>query len=213
MSESSGTTNSLVSGTQTAETPAETTLTSPESSANLAPTPEKIEPAKTEPAAPVVEPLTAEAIKFPENFQVDEPVLNEFLGVMNNAELSPQARAQALVDLQAKVVSEASEKASETYHNLRAQWTEQAKTEFGERLEPTIGEIGKLIDAYGGTKEQIMEIRDAFALTGAGDNPSIFRLFANLAKELVKEGRPLGGQPAGGARTAAEILFPNQAKG
>lgn len=144
---------------------------------------------------------------------MDEPVLNEFLGVMNNAELSPQARAQALVDLQAKVVSEASEKASETYHNLRAQWTEQAKTEFGERLEPTIGEISKLIDAYGGTKEQITEIRDAFALTGAGDNPSIFRLFANIAKELVKEGRPLGGQPAGGARTTAEILFPNHPKG
>lgn len=179
-----------------------------------APTPELKVEAKVEPTvAPVVEPLTAQSITFPEGVTVDEPVRDEFIGILNNVELSPQARAQALVDLQAKVVEQTSEKASQYFTEIRTGWIKQVETELGADLNPSAANIAKLIDAYGGTKEQVAEIRDTFALTGAGDNPAIFRLMNNLAKELVKEGRPLGGQPAGGARTAAEILFPSQAKG
>lgn len=135
------------------------------------------------------------------------------LGILNNAELDAQSRAQALVDLHLKSVEQASEKASQYYHDLRSEWTEKAKAEFGEGLNPAIANISKLIDAYGGNQQQIAEIRDTFALTGAGDNPAIFRLMHNVAKALVAEGRPIGGNPGGSVRTPAEVLFPDHPKG
>jgi len=129
------------------------------------------------------------------------------LGIMNNAELDSAKRAQALVDLHLKSVEQASEKASQYYHELRDKWVGEAKAEFGDNLNPTLGNIAKLIDEYGGNAEQRAAIRDTFTLTGAGDNPAIVRLFANIAKQLVVEGRPIGGTPAGSVRLPEEILF------
>jgi hypothetical protein len=164
------------------------------------------------PEAPKVEPLTAESIKLPEGFTVNEPVMKDFLGVMNNAELTPVARAPARVDLQTKMMSEASDKASQDFINLRTEWQNAAKADKdfgGDNLAPTLATISKAIDKFG-----TPETRQIFDMTGAGDHPEIIRFIARLAKEArVEEAKPVVTQTSPAvARDPADILYPNQGK-
>lgn len=160
--------------------------------------------------------LTLEALKFPEGIEVDQELATGLVGVLNDPKLEPAARAQALVDMHLKAVEAASEKASKFYEDLQTEWVESALKEFGgeEKLRPMLGDIAKLIDKYGGTTEQQSELRDLFALTGAGNSPRMVGFLYNIAKELSAEGRPLtDGRPSSQGRTAAEILYPSMAKG
>lgn len=209
MSESSVDSSLISSGTTTP--PAEDTsqTSTPETTA----APETKPEAETKAEAPAFVPLTADALKFPEGVTVDEPIRDELLSIMNNQELAPAARAQALADLHLKAVTLASEKGSQAYQDLQKQWKGQAEAEFGERLDPTLGGISKLIDEFAGTRAQAAELRDLFALTGAGNSPSMIRFLDNVAKKLVVEGRPVAGTPSNAGKSAAEILYPNQAKG
>lgn len=169
------------------------------------------EPKKEE--ASKAEPLTADAIKFPDNFVVDEPVRDELLGVLNNQELDPKARAQALVDLHVKTMQAASEKGSQMYREMQEGWVKEAEKEFGDKLAPTLGNVSKLIDQFGGDREQTAALRDLFTLTGAGNSPHMVRFLGRIAQELVVEGRPVSPQGVGGERTLASRLYPNQKEG
>lgn len=176
---------------------------------NLEP-PKDGEPPKTEPVK--VEPLTADSIKIPEGMVVDEPLRDKFLEVMNNAELAPQARAQALIDLQAEVAKAVSERGNKLWQDMQETWVKDAQTQFGAALEPALGNISKLLDQYGGTPEQVKELRDVFTLTGAGNHPAMVRFLDNLGKPL-REGSAKSGAPSGSQRSAAERLYPNMPKG
>lgn len=163
---------------------------------------------------PVVpEPLTAEAITFPEDVVVDEDLRDELLGVLNNAELDSKGRAQALVDLHIKALKEASEKGSQAFMDMQTEWQDKAKAEYGQKLEPALSNIAKLIDKYGGDAEQTRELRDLFTMTGAGNNVRMIRFLDNIAQQLVVEGRPVPGAPSSAGRTIAQTLYPNQKEG
>lgn len=179
-----------------------------------APTPAETSKPSLVAEPPKPEPLTVESLKFPEGSEVDPTIRDELLGVMNNAELDPKGRAQALVDLHQKALEQASEKASEFYRETRDKWATETRTEFGEKLNPALGDIAKLIDEYGGNETQRAELRDAFTMTGAGDHPGVVRLLHNVAKVLVAEGKILpGGGPSNAGGSAAERIFPNHPKG
>lgn len=169
-----------------------------------------VEEKKTEVEAQA--PLTADSIKIPEGMTVDEAIRDEFLGVMNNAELTPQARAQALIDLQAKVVQAASERGSKAAADMQTEWIKEANTQFGMALVPMLGNIAKLVDQFGGTAEQVKELRDVFTLTGAGNHPAMVRFLDNVGKPL-REGQARSGAPSSQGRTAGEILYPTMPKG
>lgn len=154
------------------------------------------------------EPLTADAVKMPEGFEVDEASMTKFLDVMNNAEMTPAERAQALVDLQAEVMNAASERGSQLWQQTQDQWRQEAEKEFGTELQPMLGNIKQLIDDYGDD-----EFREVMDTTGAGNHPSMIRFLNKLAKERSAEGAPAAGSPGTAGRTAAEILYPSQGKG
>ena len=173
------------------------------------------EPAPAPVAAPAA-PLSMEALKFPEGVEVDQEMATGLLGVLNDQNLSAEGRAQALVDLHLKAVDAASEKASQFYRELQDEWVGQAVKEFGgeEKLKPILGDVAKLIDEFGGTPEQRTELRDLFSLTGAGNSPRMVGFLHNIAQKLAVEGKPAtGGSPPNAGRSAAEILYPNMARG
>lgn len=178
------------------------------------PTPDPVkppEPAKTpEPAK--VEPLTIDAIKPIEGIEFDKPLMEKFVGVMNDAALSPGDRANALVALQAEVMKQASSKGSELWEQTQADWQAKAQSDpeiGGEKLEPLLGNISRLLTKYAGPQEQAL--RDVFALTGFGNHPEAIRFLGKIANELVKEGSMLStGRPPTTARDPAKTLFPNQ---
>lgn len=159
-------------------------------------------------------PLTPDDIKLPDGFEKDDEVLGEFVEVMNDRKLSEAERAQKLVDLQAKAMSKASESISQTRQEMQDQWREEVQKmpEFGgEALPKTLGHISRLIEGYGGTKEQQTALRQVMDFTLAGDNPHMIAFLGRLAKELVEEGAPVVGAPGSqkSGASLAERMFPD----
>ena len=190
---------------ETPPTPSPTPTPEPTPSPTPAPTLAGTPPAG-EPA-PFV-PLTAEDFKLPEieGLQVSNELRDEFLGVMNNQELSPKDRAQALVDLQGKVATLASEAASKEFDDLNTKWQDEVKADpeiGGTKLPETLGRITRLINEHGGDK-----VRTALNITGAGNNPDLIRFFNSVALKLTEPG-PVSGQPAASEASTASKLFPS----
>lgn len=157
-------------------------------------------------------PLTMEAVKIPEGLVVAEADSTAFLDIMNNKELAPAQRAQALIDLQAKVAREASEKSTHAWEQMQTEWQNEAKADAklgGDKLDPALAVIDKAIDAYADNPTQLREL---FALTGFGNNIRAIGFLHKLAEAAnAAEGRPAtGGPPAAGElRTQAQRMYPN----
>lgn len=198
------------------EVPGETVLTESKPSetkpAETTTTAAETKPAETKPDETKVEPLTLASLKVADGLKLDEPLANEFLTLMNNDALKPGERAQALLDLYSKTAQAASEKSSAQWEEMQNQWTENAKKEFGDKLDSNLGTIAKLIDAFAGKPEQQTELREVMDTTGAGNHPAMIRFLSAMASKLVVEGSFVPGNPGEQPRSAADILFPNQGK-
>lgn len=158
-----------------------------------------------EPEAPA-EPLTAADITFPDGVEVNEELRDEFLSVVNNRELSPKEQAQALVDLQLKAAQAASEAGSNAWTEMQTKWKDEVKADpevGGEKLQPALGRIGRLIDEYGSK-----ELTATFDLTGAGNNVHVIKFLDKLAAKLTEPG-PVSGAPANAEVDKAARLFPS----
>lgn len=156
-----------------------------------------------EPDPAPAEPLTADDLTFPDGFEVQEEFRDEFLTVVNNAELSPKDRAQGLVDLYTKAAQAASEASSQAWQETQTTWREEVKTDYGDKLQPALGRIEKLIDEHGSA-----ELREVFDLTGAGNNLHMIK-FLDKVSGLLTEGGHVSGQPSSTEKTTAQKLFPS----
>lgn len=177
------------------------------------PPPSGIETPPTEKAAeeappPVLEdtPLSATDITIPEDLVIDETLRDEFIGLLNDKEKSPAERAQALVDLQVKAATAASEASSKAWTDMQTEWRDAVKADSdvgGDKLEPALGRVGKLISEYG--SEELSSVLD---LTGAGNNVHVIKFLDKMAQRLT-EGGAFPGLPGGQQATAASRLFPS----
>jgi len=155
--------------------------------------------------APFV-PLTAEDITLPEGFTPEPELMTEFLSVVNDQELSAKDRAQGLLDLQSKLMTKASEASSAAWDAMQDEWQAAVKADptiGGERFTASIAQVNKLVAEYGNN-----EVVDAFALTGAGNNPAIVKFLHTLAGKLT-EGGYTQGQPTNAPANAAQLLYPS----
>lgn len=156
------------------------------------------------PEAPVA--LSADDITLPEGFTLDEPLRDEFLGIMNNGELDAKGRSDALVGLYSKALTAASEANSNAWAETQTQWQEEVKADptiGGAKLDATLTKVGKLVEEFGSD-----ELRSAFDLTGAGNNVHVVKFLATLADKLT-EGGFTGGNPTNVEPNAASKLFPS----
>lgn len=149
------------------------------------------ESAAPEPA-PTVEPLTVADIALPEGFEAEGEVMEEFLTLANDLGLDKD-KASSLASLHAKVLSSAQEAAVSEWDKLQDTWKAEAKAlpEIGgDKLDASLSVIAKAIDKYG-----TPEAREAFNITGAGNNPHIIKLLHSMASKLV-EAPPVSGSPS-----------------
>lgn len=151
--------------------------------------------------------LTADAITLPEGLTLDNDSMTSFLSVMNDAALTPQARAQALIDLQAGLITKSSEMGSQAWKDEQAAWQAEIQADpvlGGANFAKTFGNIGNLMDRFADT-----DVRAAFDKTGAGNNPHIVR-FLNTLHAQLREPAPIppGTPPAGGAKSLEDRLYP-----
>lgn len=199
MSEQPETPNSEQPEAPESEAPASLiATTAPESEAPDAP----VAPEEQETAAP----LTAEDISIPEGLEVPEELRDEFLTIVNDAELGPKERAQALLDLQAKAAQQASETASQQFAQQQQQWQDEVRNDpelGGAKFDATLAGISRLVDQYGND-----DFVQAMAATGAGNNIHVVRFFHSLAQKL-NEPAAVTGQPVATQGDAASRLFPS----
>lgn len=169
---------------------------------------EKKEGEEGDPAEPVTppEPLVADDITFPEGMEVPDEIRDDFLKIFNDAEMTPKDRAQALVDLQAKVAGQASEAASQQFQDQQRQWQDEVKndpTVGGAQFQENIQRIQRLVDQFGND-----EFAGVMAATGAGNNIHVVKFFHAIAEKLV-EGGPVSGAPANVEGSAASRMYPS----
>jgi hypothetical protein len=152
-------------------------------------------------------PLTAEDITFSDTFEVQEEFRDEFLSIVNDQEKSPKDRTQALVGLYEKAALAASEASSNAWANTQKEWQEAVKNdpEIGkDKLPTTLASVNKLVTEYGSD-----EAVEAFALTGAGNNPHIIKLLAKVAT-VLSEGKPVtSAAPVNQETDRAARMFPS----
>lgn len=153
------------------------------------------------------EPLTVEALTVPEGVELSPEVSGKFVEILNNAELSPNDRANALLELQADAMKAASEQSSALWQETQQQWQDEVRNDpeiGGEKLDQNLANVRKFLDEYGSP-----ELDDVMAMTGVGNNIHMARFMVKLAKNFT-EGQPLSGRPASQAKDAASVLYPNQ---
>lgn len=165
-------------------------------------------PAEGEKKEAAPEPLTVEAIKLPEGFEVDQPVMENFLGLLNDDKLSRNELAQKLVDLQIEAFQQASERASSEWDTLQTKWQEEVKTDSevgGPKLERTLAEANRIVDQLG-----TPELKAVLATTGIGNNVHFVRWLTKIAP-FVTEAPPVSGTgPGSQSRYTKDNLYPDQ---
>jgi hypothetical protein len=125
---------------------------------------------------------------------------------MNDKEMSPKDRANALVALQVKAAQAASEASSQAWSEMQTKWRDEVKADpeiGGEKLQPALGRVGKLLNEFG--SEELSSVLD---LTGAGNNIHVVKFLDKVAQKLT-EGGAVPGLPSGQTTTAAQRLFPS----
>lgn len=169
--------------------------------------------AKAPEAAPAAAPFDASKLTLPEGFKSDDPALKSLGEVIGDEKLSPQERAQKLVDLHTTAVKAASEAISTAYTETQTKWINELKADpdfSAGRDSPKVQSIGRLFDSL---PDKGAAVREALDLTGAGNNPAVVKALSFFAEQLT-EGRMVPGSPtAGRPANMAEAFYPNMAKG
>lgn len=170
------------------------------------------------PAATPVAPLDfAKDIKLPDGFEVDEGAAKEFSEIINDSALTPAARAQKLIDLQAKTFTSIAEARNTAWDDLQKDWAGKVQSDpviGGEKLATVSAGIGRLIDTIGASisPTAAREFREVMNLTGAGNHPAVVH-FMNVFATKLNEGGPITPPaPPPEQKSAAEVLFPSMAK-
>lgn len=154
-------------------------------------------------------PFKAEEIKFADGSQVMPEMAAAFTDVVNKYGI-PRDAVSALIDLQQKATLANSEAGSRDWAKTQEDWTAEVMKdpEVGGQKWPEVQtKIGTLMDTFGSP-----ELRQAFDLTGAGNNPHVVRFMSKVAAQLTESGFISSGKGGGGQKSDAEILYPNQGK-
>jgi hypothetical protein len=197
--------NDLVTQTSEPTSPTTTPPTNPAPAAPPAAAPADATPAPTsllggtavEP--PVGEgtgqpsPITLEDIALPEGFVMPEAEGAEFLALLNEPPEDRKQFASSLLEVHNKILQQVAEGHAQAWERTQSEWqdTIRALPEFaGDRLEPAMAQIAGVVDRYGDA-----QLREALALTGAGNHPAVARFMLKIAQDL-NEAPPVKGGPA-----------------
>lgn len=181
-----------------------------------------VEPPK-EPEAPKEDespaPINIAELKLPEGFKLEEAQGKAFTELLTRPDLSPQARAQELLNLYAAERKKDTDQIGSSWNATVDVWHKDIASDpeigTGDTKSPLKPEVkatlAKVLDAYGGT-----ELRQALDLTGAGSNPAVIRALVKMAPKLVETSRHVQGSPPSNAKAkgpSASALYPDLPEG
>lgn len=139
---------------------------------------------KTEDEAPEGAPEAYEDFTAPEGVEFDPTLVEDLKSVAKELNL-PQAKAQQLADLGAKMATRWAEAQAESVAALRKDWVDAVKADKdigGENLAVSLASAKKVVDTFG--SDGLREL-----LNGpVGDNPDVIRFFVNVSKAISEDG-------------------------
>ena len=130
----------------------------------------------------------------------------EFKKLAGESQL-PAERAQAMLEFGLGELRKAQESQMRVWTETQTQWVDEVKADKeigGTNLANVQATVARAFDQFG-----VKGVREALSFTGAGNNPAIVKTFYRMAKALT-EGQHIGGQPPGGPKTAAQLLYPQK---
>lgn len=166
-------------------------------------------------------PIVYEPWKAPEGITLDEQTVKPFNDLLAAAKVDQQV-GQQLVDMhfaQLQTVREAiAEQQRQTWATLRSGWVDQVKSDpemGGARFETALHACGSVIEEYASGhpkgsaehKAAVAELREVFAMTGAGDHPAVVRLLHNVGKARAAPRPVPAHQPAPAPQTRASRRY------
>jgi hypothetical protein len=166
-------------------------------------------------------PLTVESYKdlaLPEGLEVDDTLFTQFKEVAAATGVPPE-KAPALLDLYQKALASQQEANIAYIRDQDAKWRAELEAipEFsGERAARSRAVLGRAIEEFGGSPEQVSRLRTTFDTYGLSNNPDLARLLYNMSVGLVEGIAPTPGTPApnGGQRaqvrgkSLGQVLYP-----
>lgn len=170
---------------------------------------DKTKPAEAPKEAP---PVAATDIKLPEGVTVDEPVMNEFLGLINDPKVTKGELAQKLIDLNIKSTQEAFGKASLAWETRMTEWQEQVRTDpevGGLKFDQSVATANKVVQQHGSS-----ELAQLCADTGIGNNVHFVKFLNRIAPKLLEAAPAQPGTPPAGnnPNAVAERMYPTMKK-
>ena len=159
----------------------------------------KPEEAKTE----AVPEFKFEALKLPEGLSVPDEAKSAFSEIVTKNKI-PTEVAQSMMDLYAQQAQTAAAAQAKVWQDMNTAWQAEVKADKdigGDKLPATLQRIAKVFDD---PTLGVPGIREAMNLTGAGNNPAIVKLLANLAK-VATEGGHIAGSPSGAVEPPADL--------
>lgn len=162
-----------------------------------------------EQSAPEIKPEDYK-VELPEGIKADDPLLVSFLegaakGGMDNESV------QAVINSLGPKLAEQMQAPIKRWIDLNEQWVAEVKADpviGGDKL-PVAQETVWQAMALVSKPEEVVAVREALNMTGAGNNPAIIRLLYNMAKRLVEPGAVKGNAPAEPTKSVAALLYPS----
>lgn len=137
----------------------------------------------------------------PEGIQLKPEAVKELADVLVDAKLTPQERAQKLIDAHGAALKEAVEANFNAWRDLQKTWQAEIKADKeigGDKYNASRAAITNAVTQIMGKDADATF--EAFKATGAGNNPLIVRLMARIGN-LLAEGTHVSGDAPGAAKT------------
>jgi hypothetical protein len=166
-----------------------------------APAPKPLD--KLPPENPFAE-ITLDKLQAPEGYEIDPVLGQEFLTLLQTKHSDPNGLVAGLIELSAKANQLSSEKGSEAFDAMQAEWEELSKKDpeiGGANYDKNLATSKRIVDHLGGPK-----LQEALELTGMGQHPEFLRLMTKVAP-FVTEASPVvpGAQPTKAAYSSTDL--------
>lgn len=176
----------------------------------------KVEDAKkVEEAKPAeAEPIKYEPFNLPENIKLGEEESTKFTSILAKHRV-PQEGAQELIDLYVAEAQKLPQLQRDIWTRTQEQWKDSVRADpelGGNRIDTVLKTGASVIERFGGTADEKKALRQALALTGAGNHPEIIRFFYRVGKALAEPTPVPATTPkaAPAAQSRAEKRYGNQ---
>ena len=143
---------------------------------------------------------------LPEGMTLDPAATEQFAGVAKELNLS-QEQAQKLVDLQAKMVKDASDKQVASWNETVSKWKSETSAALGANLKTEMANVGRAMNAFGS-----QGLREIMNQSGLGNHKEVVAFMAKIGKAIGEDTLVEGMDEAAKPKTMAERMYPNQGK-